>query len=544
MSEDLKKHKKILEKIVNTLITDLGSDDFLANTRFLLTRDINVDMIKNILYGIISFYLIDEMALQPVEKINFVDMGSYYYRSESYNIDFPNEYHEKYQIPISHIDREKSIFYSNNNFIKNFLKTSPKENLGSIDIIISEDPDLKMPSSRQAFLIEYFLLYPERFNELFKSRYNSKFKNSDIFKLRQAKNYEQFLSIRLANLDYSEEIKQHLSSIIKPDEDYILTSSGTAANQLVIQYLGNDQSKNFYHKYWYYENLNNNKTNYFHEIETKESSFNNFFINLEPTNFIDLVNPGYIEDVEKSLKILIAKLKESKGKYNLIIDVTSNPFFEIGTKLGNINIIKTMSLSKYQEGLNTSFVGIVIAKSKDINQMLPVSEKFGFTMNELDKRFLRLPDITSYKKRIKKIESFLLNKFPNYQNWEIIPVGLSVILVPNKDIIDFHVKKFSEQTQISDRKFAWLLRDRINELIKTTKFKDMFFGDSFLFPTSRVSIQGPSINAKNYSKNNHKFKYRLPRISPGYDSNFNNIDDYYDFYRGIINIYTEEYSKL
>jgi hypothetical protein len=538
-------HKKILIDLIDLLTKDYGEDVFLIKARFLLSKEeIQVGVIKNILYGIISFYLIDEITLQPVEKMNFIDMGSYYYRSESYSVDYPNEFHERYQIPHPHLERKFSIFYSNKNFIQNYLKAESGEELISVSIIKTEDPDLKIASSRQLFLIEYFLLHPQLFKEMLLANYSGKFKDSEVFKIRKENNFAQFLCSRITEDLSDGEIRTNLSKLLNKDQDYILTSSGTSANELVIQYLNSNNQKDFYHKYWYFENLSSNQSHYFHEIETDLMNYDNFYINIRATNFIDMNGPVFVENIEKELNVLISKLEKIDKNFNLVIDVTSNIFFNIQTNSKNLNIIKTVSLSKYQEGINTGFAGLVIADNVNIFKMRPVADYFGFTMNELDKRFLFLPDINQYRERILKINDFTNKQTLNYCGWEINPIGLSLAIIPNKETFDYQIKKFSNQVKISDRKFAWLIRDKVNELIKRLDLKDIYFGDSFLFPTSRINIQGPIIKASDHSENLHTFKYRLPRISPGYEIDLKNEDKYNEFYKGIIDIYIEEYNKL
>lgn len=545
MQNDIETHKKILIDLIDLLSKDYGEDVFLIKSKFLLSKEkIQVDVIKNILYGIISFYLIDEITLQPVEKMNFIDMGSYYYRSESYSVDYPNEFHERYQIPRPHLERKSSIFYSNKNFIQNYLKVEAGEELISVSIIKTEDPDLKIASSRQLFLIEYFLLHPQLFKEMLLTKYSSKFKDSEVFKIRKENNFAQFLCSRITENLSDSEIRTNLSKLLNKDQDYVLTSSGTSANELVIQYLNSNNQKDFYHKYWYFENLSSNQSHYFHEIGNDLINFDNFYINIRATNFIDMNGPVFVENIEKEINSLLSKLEKIDKNFNLVIDVTSNIFFNIQTNSKNINIIKTVSLSKYQEGINTGFAGLVIADNINIFKMKPVADYFGFTVNELDKRFLFLPDISRYKERILKINDFTSKQSLDYCGWKINPIGLSLALIPNKEVFDYQIKKFSNQIKISDRKFAWLIRDKVNELIRRLDLKDICFGDSFLFPASRINIQGPIIKASDHSENSHTFKYRLPRISPGYEIDLKNEDKYSEFYKGVIDIYMEEYNKL
>jgi hypothetical protein len=269
-----------------------------------------------------------------------------------------------------------------------------------------------------------------------------------------------------------------------------------------------------------------------------------FFINIQPTNFIDEVNPFFFETIKEEVSTLLCKLEKYNKEFFIVIDVTSNPFFSMQTTAKNIHIIKTISLSKYQEGVNTGFAGVVIADNADVLKIKPLSDSFGFTINELDKRFLFLQDIGHYKERILQIENFTNEQTFDYLGWRIYPTGLSVILVPNIETSRQHIKKFTNQTVISDRKFAWILRDRVNELIRKLGLKDMYFGDSFLFPTSRINIQGPSIKVSGHSDNPCVFKYRLPRISPGYETDLKNKKMYNDLYKGVVDIYMDEYSKL
>lgn len=545
MEIDTEIHKKILLDLIDRLITDYGENDLLVFSKSqLIKKETQLPAIKNILYGILSFYFIDEITLQPAEKINLIDMGSYYYRSESYSIDFPHELHKKYQIPYPHTERKASIFYSDKNFVEKYLAAKQDEKLISISILKTENHDLKMPSSRQLFMIEYFILYPSQFEKMIVSKYSSKFKDSTIFKIRKEKRLDSFFTDRIINDLSDGEINKSLEAILDEHQEYVLTSSGTAANQLVIQYLNSNNQKSFYHKYWYFENLGNNRCLYFYEISGIESSFDNFFINIQPTNFIDEANPFFFETIKDKISTLFNELEKYDKDFFVVIDVTSNPFFSIQTRAKNIHIVKTISLSKYQEGVNTSFAGAVIADDTDVLKMKQLSDYFGFTINELDKRFMFLQNIGHYKERIQKIENFTNEQTFSYLGWKIFPNGLSVILVPDTVTSCQHIKKFTNQTVISDRKFAWILRDRVNELISELGLKDIFFGDSFLFPTSRINIQGPVIKVSGHNEDTRVFKYRLPRISPGYETNLINRKMYNELYKGVVDIYTDEYSKL
>lgn len=545
MKIDTEIHKKILVNLIDKLVGDYGENEFLIQSRLqLLEYGISIDTIKNILYGVLSLYLIDEITLQPAEKMNLIDMGSYYYRSESFSIDFPPEFHNRYQIPYPHIERKASIFYSSKNFIQKYLKLKQDEELISISVVKTEDPDLRMPSSRQMFLVEYFLLYPNFFEEMVLTRYSSKFKDSEVFKIRSEKHFDKFIHRRVIEDGSDNEIRKNLTPLFDEHHDYVLTSSGTAANELVIQYLDCDNQKNFYHKYWYFENLGDKDSLYFNEIENNAVNFDNFFVNIQPTNYLDKNDPLFFENIKEKLSDLLKKLEKGNKKYNVVVDVTSNPFLDIQTNAANINIIKTISLSKYQEGINTNFAGIVIAKKSQVSIMESLSNNLGFGINELDKRFLFLPDIDQYRKRIQKIEDFISKQSLDYLGWKIYPTGLSMVLIPESEMFNQHVSKFSNQTFISDRKFSWLIRDRVNELIKSLNITDIFFGDSFLFPTSRINIQGPTVNASEYSKNTHIFKYRLPRISHGYNADLKNEKLYNELYKGVIDVYMDEYSKL
>lgn len=129
MDINTKIHKKILVNLIDKLIKDYGKNDLLVFSKSQLVKsEISLSTIKNILYSILSFYLVDEITFQPTQKMNLVDMGSYYYRSESYSIDFPHEFHDKYEIPYPHTERIFSIFYSEKTLWKNTLKQRKMKN--------------------------------------------------------------------------------------------------------------------------------------------------------------------------------------------------------------------------------------------------------------------------------------------------------------------------------------------------------------------------------------------------------------------------------
>ena len=113
-------------------------------------------------------------------------------------------------------------------------------------------------------------------------------------------------------------------------------------------------------------------------------------------------------------------------------------------------------------------------------------------------------------------------------------------------IMEKHIKKFALQTKLNDRLFTWEIRKRINDLIKENKMSCLSYGDSFLFPASRVVIQGPQVDLMKYVKRplQKAFKYRLPRISLGYQISEKDIKNYIAFNRDLINLIMKSYDEL
>lgn len=538
----MKDHIKVLKKIITDLEAISEGRPFIKKIKPLVSiASDDLELQGRILYSIISFYLIDEITLQPTEKYNFVDMSSYYYRSESFSMSFPEYYRRKYRIIQDHIKRKNSLFFTYKNYINNTLNRANYHSIGEIGYIYGQDVNLKIPTSRQELLIEFFKETPNDFYKYFKSSFSIEKSNLDLIKHRFKNKYANFLLNRIENKPKSQYYNQKLEYLLNTKEEYILTSSGTAANLLVSLAINTNQKKKFIHKYWYYENLEEkDQTLYFSEILGKETDFDSFFICTEQSNYIDADKPQYFEDVKEHIKLLIQKLKNKPNKnFTLVLDITSTPDLELGNIPKNIEIIKTLSLSKYQEGLNTNFAGLVISSSQRKKELALVVKEKGLELSNTDYRFLFVPSIEKFVPRIKHIREFCSKIKFSYKGWLAVPVGLSVIIVPdNKTFVSFK-KNFQSQTRYTDREFSWLIRDKINLYIKNSNLDNLYFGDSFLFKDSRINIQGPEIQ-----KNGKTFKLRFPRISPGYEIKNQQYSEYKKLGRFLVDLYLNEYSKL
>lgn len=539
-------NKNIIKKIVSDIRESRKEDIILTwIENDLEDTNLTLEQLSKYLYVLSSIYLIDEITTQPTSRDNFIDMSSYYFRSESYSMDFPDWLHTKYNVPILHLDREKSLFFSNKNYIENFLGKKSTGEIGNISYICESDQNLKIPSSRQTFLVELFKTSPESLYTFYEQKFNPKLLNSQLIDYRNKVGYSEYLYKRTKNLK-EVNFKEKLKILLSKNENFILTSSGTASNFLISKYLDNENRKSYYHKYWYYENITNQETLYFFEIKDRVLEYENFYFNIEPSNYFDLEKPEFFEDIGKCIDELLKSLGKSKKEFNLVIDSTSNPFVSFHNIPENVHIFKTISLSKYQEGLNTNFVGIVITNERHELKLNEIAKHFGFALTGLDKEFCYIPEMSKYKERNSIIYQFNQKLNLEYLGWRLVQVGLSYVLLPNKSIVEKHIKKFALQTKLNDRMFTWEIRKRINNLIKENKMSCFSYGDSFLFPASRVVIQGPQVDLMKYVKKplQKAFKYRLPRISLGYKISKKEIKNYITFNRDLINLIMKSYDEL
>lgn len=541
----MRHHKKTLSKIIEDLKqVPIGKPFIERISQIFYSSPNDLETQSKILYALISLFLIDEITLQPTRRVNFIDMASYYYRSESYSMIFPQRYHSKYNIIEDHIKRKNSLFFSNKNFIENYIKIKANsyEKLGNIYSVHGQKVDYKIPISRQEYLIEFFKESPEEFYSYFKSNLSIEDCCSKIVRYRLKIGYDKFLLECIEEGGRENYYREMLSYLLGEDEEFLLTSSGTAANILATQIVNTSKSKKFIHKYWYYENLKDNeKTLYLKDISGIEENFDIFLLCSEPSNFIDTKSPQIFESFKDSTEALLRKLGNKPDKnFTVIIDITSTPDFKYINLPHNVTMIKTLSLSKYQEGLNTNFAGMVIFPSNLKDRFLSLSEQKGLGISKYDSMFLFIPEIRKYLTKIKKVRELTSSLTLSYKDWKTIPVGLSFIIVPNNKIINQLKNRFLKQKAYTDREFSWVLRDKINDYIKTFELKDIYFGDSFMFPDSRINIQGPKVKRKDGSS----FKLRFPRISPGYKTNKEEIKKYKDFCHFLIDLYISEYSKL
>lgn len=539
------KYIQVIRNITSLLMDSRPTDAFLLSINCLLQEnDLDTHLLCRILYCLLSLYLIDEITPQPTERHNFVDMGSYYYRSESYSMDFPKVLHRIFKIPISHLDRTYSLFFSNREYLRNYLCLEPTGAIGDVSFIYTSNSNLKIPCSRQKFLIELFKVSPFSFYKFFKMKYKSNSISSSLVKYRLSSNYTDFLYKRIGEIT-EENHDNNLKVLLKSNECYLLTSSGTAANFLVDKFLSKKGSKNFFHKYWYYENLTEAKPFYFSKTRKQIFKYKNFFFNIDPTNFFDLEEPSYFENIRESIKNLLLDLSKSKKEFNLVLDITSDPFFELTNVPSNINLFKTISLSKYQEGINSNFLGLIITDRKHKAELMSMAKFFGLSLEGEDKHFAYIPQMTEFIERNKKIRNLCTNINLKYRGWYSYPVGLSYVLLPDGEQIQAHIRKFALQKKFNDRQFTWRIRNGINRLIKQQKLQNFLYGDSFLFPSSRIVLQGPEINLKKYVINplQNNFKYRLPRISPGYNTG-EDINDYMALNKSIVDLIIQTYKDI
>lgn len=511
------------------------AEDILSN------EHVDSQKVKEILYCVFSLYLIDEIATQPTTRRDFIDMSSYYYRSESFSMDWPRRYMEKYAIDSDHIARRHSLFFSNENFLRNFLKISPSERLGSICGVETDSYDMKCPVSRQEFYINYFFAFPGEFRQLFFERFRPNAFSLPAVRRRITNRLDNYFSEILKSARKSN-LQEQIKAILGPSDGYVLTNSGTTANELAIKLVENVQGKSFYHTYWYYENVNNHPCSYFHEIAGHEIEFDTFFVNLNATNFIDMEEPTVFEGVGDELSKLMRILGGSDKRFVLVIDVTINPFFHLDDVPPNVRVIRTGSLSKFMGGMNNGFAGVLLLDKAHAQEAQMAAEFYGVSLQGLDEKYAFIDDLALYPPRITKVSSYFTDRFA-YHGWHLVNVGVSYVLVPSKNTVKGHIERIIGQSALTDRQFMWRTRDRINELLSSMTLH-VEFGDSFLFPFTRINLQGPEIATQLDTGSGMKYKYRLPRISIGFEEDPGNEKLYYVLFRGIIDALEEEYHKL
>ena len=316
-----------------------------------------------------------------------------------------------------------------------------------------------------------------------------------------------------------EPLKKYYMKIFVHGVEIIPYASGTSANESVIRLLKRKVNiKGVYiHTYWYYENIPTIERIFQKKLQPNFSDANIFFINLDPTNFLNLdydrkiISPDRL--IEEIINIANSNPKEI---YYMVIDNAVNPFANLKTlkrflELENGRLLTTTSISKHQDGNRKYFFGVVSLYGKTCVFEEEIKRLKGLVNGHLYKYQERaFPELEPFhmKKRIGHIRAlnkefgkyFLKGDFftENYTFNSVIYPKISPKRYRGTNYIEYnkHLEEFVKRIMLNFNK------------------ENFEYGDSFGLSTTRIIVQGDD------------FDFHLPRVSTGFNCDKKEIGEF------------------
>lgn len=323
----------------------------------------------------------------------------------------------------------------------------------------------------------------------------------------------------------------HWRDILKGESDVdnnaVLFSSGTSSAEAVMLALSRRTTgKAYIHPYWYYEN-----------IPTAQHALNKsvgvtddmqiILLNLEPTNFFTFDEVQEIEDPVQTLNRLAKICREEADTVRYaVIDVTVDPLFQVKDHIDgdipeNLHIIKTLSASKHQRGGRKYFFGVVYTNDKDLSvEIEQARTSVGGDIYESHIVHFPRPSaawLDHQRDTVRNLNEAVAGSAQDKSEsgWKLKPHTYHTFFFPPQEVLDGIQTLGTRNGNVEDevKRFNDEVSKIVEEVVKEmgTSFVDI--GDSFGLPQTRICTQG------GYSElNGVRFRLKLPRICPGYDT--------------------------
>lgn len=312
----------------------------------------------------------------------------------------------------------------------------------------------------------------------------------------------------------------------------VLFSSGTSSNEAVMLSLQSIGARAYVHQNWYYEN-NKTADNIFKERVEEVTQADILLVNFEPTNYFRL--DGVEENSLESIKeFVVSAIVDPERRKYLVIDSTVNPLFTL-REFGfdeippNLVLIKTVSVTKHQDGGRNYFFGAVWTGNRELaTRIEELKGKVGGDLHESHIIHFPRPTAESLRNKRRKVaeanRTLTLN-MNGKGEWNIVPYSYHSFIFPPQSLVDRIVQ--TGKTNLTDELdiVVKAINDQLFGIIASTveEFGDaqIEMGDSFGLPQTRISIQGGFNTIDGVT-----FRLKIPRICPGYKTDISQNNEF------------------
>lgn len=496
----------------DTCFSFLESVQNITNTKIVNLENIKKYSTVDLISFVISSFdnlLCDEMRVHTPPFSGWTDSAAGYYRSDSQKMELIKEILGRENINVegsyTYLGPKVHIKYYANIYGGKIIELTP---LYDVLILENSKPEPILGIPRQDIFAEFIKCGFNPLSEV--SVENEGKKKSVSTKEIDSKKDTELVTPNIQNITKFYE-KQFGEEVV-----VIPFASGTSANEAVIKAISleKDVKTVNVHPYWYYENIPSVERFFKGKISNQASESNLFFINLEPTNFLNLEYEKHITSpIELLWKIQCWAQNNKEKTYYVVIDNTVDPLGNKSLlrdliKMENVKVITTSSLSKHQNGNRKYFFGIVCLYNKSLKLQKSIEEKKllvnGALSNFQKKEFPELnPDkmqarISYVKKLNHEVESCFDSEF-----FFSVALTFNTLVYPKVSPIAIKDINYIEYNSS--------LENIVKSIVLRFNNPDFEYGDSFGLAKTRVIVQGDDDS------------FHLPRLSPGFNCSSDEI---------------------
>lgn len=310
--------------------------------------------------------------------------------------------------------------------------------------------------------------------------------------------------------------------------DVVLFGSGTSANEAVILALASMGRTHVYqHPFWYFENIDSVDISFTTVALEDISDAEVAFFNLDPTNHFNIGAPDSDPQVSAVIIDFIRGATiHTERSHVLVVDVTVNPFFSVqelisGEIPSNVVIVKTMSVTKHQQGDRRYFFGLVSVEGQDEDVVQAILREIEEKKNQVggtlyDQHLVHFPrpkaGLETIQFAARERNLMLSGAHQQQERWWISPYTFHSFIFPPNWLIPRLLMKLRNGS--GDDVLKWIndqIYDAVTQSVLGLDSSQLEFGDTFGLPVTRVSVQGGTSKVDGVS-----FRIKIPRICPGY----------------------------
>lgn len=517
---------------IRDLVSDPEKLSYIMEVERLLMAAEDSEYATRLSLSCFDFCISDEVRTYGATNLPLTDAAAVYFRSDVYKTQYPKDLLEAISMKVGYTPNDIIIVPLEIDATgANGLRGVLTERLAYVANVPGQklaypQPPVGVP--RQELYRELLLcgINPVGDDGLFDKE--TVIDTGDNYIYRRLHRLRGRLALNASETDLAlmkKDIESHwLSVMTGGDQGHVaLFGSGVSANEASMRAAAEDGARVFIHPYWYYENLSSVES-IFTSVENDPDKASTLLINLEPTNYFTFKEAP--EHPIVTIKRFVKKaIKNPDQRHNLVIDATTDPLFSVegiceASELpNNLQIIKTVSATKHQDGGRSYFFGVVQTSNIAMHaSILKNRDSSGGTIYE--SHVVHFPKPSRRRLALRKKVVSSLNKELEFMTlsedgWRYKSYSYHSFLMPPGHFIERLNLVLDKKDTLTEREeYVKLLNKRIYEVVNHAAryYGDgIEIGDSFAFPKTRVNTQAGANEV-----GSHNVALKLPRVSLGY----------------------------